>query len=244
MGEDKVKPAVLVFAAACGFALCHFDIAEAAPVEAKVVSAGGVEAVLLMPAKPRASLILLTGGDGSVGIAPGGAIGRGAGNQLVRTRNAYAARGFAVLVPDRGFNLAGLVAFMAHIKRPVTMVATSRGTQRAAHGIAAGARPDRLVLTSGFLTDASGSRDNVADTLGSPAMLPPTLVIHHRNDACRFTLPAGVAPFLAWAHGKARVVWLAGGVSTGNSCEARAHHGFNGLDGQVVAAVARFAGGR
>jgi len=46
---------------------------------------------------------------------------------------------------------------------------------------------------------------------------------------------------LAWAAGKARVVWLDGGVSEGPGCEAQAHHGFNGIDGQVVAAVAGFA---
>jgi hypothetical protein len=28
----------------------------------------------------------------------------------------------------------------------------------------------------------------------------------------------------------------------GDPCEARAYHGFNGIDGQVVSAVAAFAG--
>ena len=124
---------------------------------------------------------------------------------------------------------------------PVTLVGTSRGTQRAARGIAAGARPARLVLTSGFLSEASGNSDNVMAILGSPAALPPTLIVHHRHDECKFTAPAGVAPFLAWAKGKARVTWLDGGVSSGNPCEARAHHGFNGIDAAVVSAVASFA---
>jgi hypothetical protein len=124
---------------------------------------------------------------------------------------------------------------------PVTLVGTSRGTQRAARGIAAGARPARLVLTSGFLSDASGDGDNVKAILGSPAALPPTLVVHHRKDGCRFTRPEGVAPFVAWAKGKARVVWLDGGRDSGNPCQARGHHGFAGIDGQVVSAVAGFA---
>jgi hypothetical protein len=124
---------------------------------------------------------------------------------------------------------------------PVTLVGTSRGTQRAARGIAAGARPARLVLTSGFLSDASGASDNVVSIVGSPAALPPTLVVHHRKDGCRVTKPDGVAPFLAWAKAKARVTWLDGGTSVGDPCEARAHHGFNGIDGQVVSAVAGFA---
>jgi hypothetical protein len=45
---------------------------------------------------------------------------------------------------------------MAAIKRPVTVIGTSRGTIRAAEGIARGARPDALVLTSGFLSAESG----------------------------------------------------------------------------------------
>src|SRR5262249_19715294 len=159
---------------------------------------------------------------------------------LLTPRHAYAARGNAVLVVDAGVSLAEAVEYMARIKRPVTVVATSRGTIRAAEGIAQGARPDALVLTSGFLTSESGSPTNVAAILGSPNRLPRTLVIHHRNDDCKFTLPAGVAAFIQWAAGRARVAWLSGGVSVGNPCEAQAHHGFNGLDSSVVSLAAGF----
>jgi hypothetical protein len=214
--------------------------ASCAQVQEQGVQAGGVNAVLIKPKSPRASIILLTGGDGYLGIDSNGDITRGEGNQLVRTRNAYAARGFAVLVPDNGFDLGALVTYMGQIKRPVAVVATSRGTQRAAHGLAAGARPDRLVLTSGFLSDASGDGDNAINILGSPSVLPPTLIVHHRQDGCFKTLPAGVAPFLAWAHGKAKVVWLSGGEDSGDPCEAQGHHGFAGLDGQVVSTVSAF----
>ena len=184
--------------------------------------------------------ILLAGGSGSLGISADGGISQGSGNQLVRTREAYAARGFAVLVPDSGFDLAALVEYMAKIKRPVAVVGTSRGTQRAARGLAAGARPDRLVLTSGFLSNESGDSDNVMNILGSPDALPPTLVVHHHEDGCSKTAPAGVAPFIAWAHGKARVTWLNGGTADGDVCQAQSHHGFAGIDGQVVSVVSGF----
>ena len=118
------------------------------------VQTGGVQAVLIKPAKPIGSIILLAGGDGRIGVEAGGVITR-QGNQLVRTRMAYARKGFAVLVPDRGYELAPLVELMKGVKGPVTVVGTSRGTQWAAEGIAAGARPDKLVLTSGFLSEAS-----------------------------------------------------------------------------------------
>jgi hypothetical protein len=202
----------------------------------ETVSIGGSNAVLLRPSAPRASVILMPGGDGYIAAGPGGL----SGNQLVRTRNAYLAHGLAALVVDADVSLARAVDFMAAIKRPVTVVATSKGTLRAAYGIAGGAKPDALVLTSGFLTDGTGSRQNVANILGSPRLLPRTLVIAHRRDSCRFTLPAGVEPFIRWAGGKASVKWVDGGVNSGDPCQARGYHGFNGLDSEVVSIAAGF----
>ena len=232
--------ATAALALLCWVALLADPPAQAAGgIEQSTVSVGGVQAALLTPARPRGALILLAGGDGRIGVGVDGAIAR-EGNQLVRTRATYATRGFAVLVPDCCVDVAAAVEYMARYGK-VTLVGTSRGTQRAAHGLAAGARPARLVLTSGFLSDASGDPDNVVAILGSPAALPPTLIVHHRHDECGKTSPAGVAPFVAWAGGRARVVWLDGGASEGPPCEAFAHHGFNGVDGQVVGVVAGFA---
>jgi len=127
---------------------------------AETVSVGGVSAALLRPSgAPRGSIVLLTGGDGRVGVGPGGSVAFG-GNQLVRTRQAYASQGYAVLLPEGQVDVPSAVNYMAQIKRPVAPVGTSRGTQRAARGIAAGARPDALVLTSGFLSPQSSDGVN------------------------------------------------------------------------------------
>jgi len=206
----------------------------------ETVSVGGGSAVLIRPGAPQASVILMPGGSGEISAGSGGAIGAGNANQLIRTRQAYAARGLAVLVVDPSVNLARAVEYMAAIKRPVTVIATSRGTLRAATGIAAGAKPDALVLTSGALSAQSGSGENVVAILGSPDKLPPTLIIHHRNDGCRVTRPAGVDPFIRWAGGRARVTWLDGGADQGDPCQPWAHHGFSGLDAQVVSLAAGF----
>jgi hypothetical protein len=206
----------------------------------ETVSIGGSRAVLIKPKAPRASVILMPGGSGAIAAGDHGDIHGLNFNQLVRTRNAYAARGLAVLVVDAGTPLPAAVQYMAAIKRPVTVIATSRGTIRAAEGIASGARPDALVLTSGLLSPESGSGQNVMSILGSPAALPRTLVIQHRQDGCKLTLPAGVDPFVKWSAGRARVVWVSGGTDQGNPCEAAAHHGFNGQDGQVVGLAAGF----
>jgi hypothetical protein len=206
----------------------------------ETVSIGGSRAILIKPNAPRASVILMPGGDGSIAAGDHGDIHALNFNQLVRTRQAYAARGLAVLIVDANTPLEGAVQYMAAIKRPVTVIGTSRGTLRAAEGIARGARPDALVLTSGFLSAESGSGQNVMSILGSPALLPRTLVIHHTQDSCRATLPAGVAPFIKWSAGRAKVTWVSGGISEGDPCQARAYHGFNGIDGQIVGIAAGF----
>jgi hypothetical protein len=223
-----------------GLAAAASLFAGATALADETVSVGGSRAVLIKPKAPHASVILMPGGSGMINPGEHGEIGGLGGNQLVRTRHAYAVRGLAVLVVDAGTDLGSAVKYMAAIKRPVTVIATSRGTIRAAQGIAGGARPDALVLTSGFLSAASGSGQNVMSILGSPAALPRTLVIHHRQDSCKFTLPAGVDPFIKWAAGRARVRWVSGGTSTGPACEARAYHGFNGLDGEIVGIAGGF----
>jgi hypothetical protein len=222
-----------------GLALASFLAFPAKAAE--TISIGGVSAVLIRPAKPKASVILLPGGNGYMGITADGQITQLRGNSLVRTRDAFAARGFAVLLPEANVDLSAAIATMAAIKRPVTLIGTSRGTQRIASAIAAGAKPDKIVLTSGFLSAESGDGYNVMSTVGSPDKLPPTLVIHHRNDGCRVTLPAGVEPFMAWAGKKAQVTWLSGGVNEGDPCQAAGYHGFAGIEGQMVSAAAGFA---
>src|ERR1700716_2600073 len=206
----------------------------------ETVSIGGSRAGLIKPKAPRASVILKPGGDGNIRPGDQGDIHGLTGNQLVRTRHAYAARGLAVLVVDAGTDLNRAVQYMPAINGPVPVTGTSRGTIRAAEGIARGARPDALVLTSGFLSIESGSSQNVMSILGSPASLPRTLVIHHSQDSCRATLPAGVDPFIKWSAGRARVAWISGGLSEGDPCEAFGHHGFNGQDGQVLGIAAGF----
>jgi hypothetical protein len=191
----------------------------------------GSRALLNKPAKVRASAILFAGGDGALGIGANGAIASLSGNQLVRTRQAYTRMGIATLTVDLGVDLPTAVQFMRKLGGPVAFVGTSRGSYRAAQGLSA--RPDRLVLTSGFLAD-------VESAVGSPAALPPTLVVEHRRDSCRFTSPEGVEPFRQWGGAKVKVVWLDGGDSVGDPCQANAHHGFHGLDGQVVSVVGHF----
>lgn len=197
----------------------------------QAVSVGGGLALFNTPAKPVGSLVLIPGGDGQLGIRRDGSFDKLANNQLVRTRKAFVGRGLATLTIDRGVDVAAAVRYMQGVAKPVAVVATSRGSLRVAGAL--NAKPDALVLTSAML-------DQVRSSVGQPSALPRTLVVHHRQDGCRVTLPGLVEPFSAWAKAKATVVWKTGGLDVGNPCRAKSYHGFNGLDGDIVGTVSSF----
>lgn len=196
-------------------------------------------ALLETPPNAKASAIILPGGDGIMNINANGTFTALRGNQLVRSRHGYAARGIATLTVDRDVDIPAAVEYMRKVASPVYLVGTSRGTLRAAQALRQGAKPDGVVLTSGFyMVDAGGP--SVQRALGSPNLLPRTLVVHHRKDQCRLTSPEGVEPFKQWGGSKVSVVWLDGGPGGTPWCQARSYHGFQGLDGQVVATVSQF----
>lgn len=225
-------------------AVCSWEFAIAEPagetIMRRSIGIGDARAVFLLPDDPTESVILMPDGDGRLKVGYDGRIGRLREEELVRTRFVYAAHGVAVLVADAGINLRLAVNAMRRVKSPVTVIATGLGTVRAAQGIVDGARPDALVLISGILTNASGSRKNVASVLRNPARLPHTLVIHHLHDDCALSRPAGVEPFIKWAGGRARVVWLTGGSEAGLPCDAQSHHGFSGIDDRVLSLALDF----
>ncbi len=223
------------FALQAGLLACALLIGNtsaSAQQERAVPELGGYGVLTSPKGKPRGSIILMPGGNGSLGITSAGQITQLQGNQLIRTRGSYAASGYATLSLDAWGDAAAAVRYMQGIARPVVVVATSRGATRL-HSAMAGA-PDGVVITSGML-------DVFQSNMGSAAALPRTLVIHHRRDSCRVTLPSLVDPFIAWSAGRARVTWLDGGVDAGDPCQAAGHHGFAGLDGRVVGQVTGFA---
>ena len=194
----------------------------------------GTGGVLERPkGKPRGSIILMGGGDGYLGITGSGEITSLRGNSLIRTHRAFANAGFAALALDAGTSPAAAVEAMRKIARPVVVVGTSRAATRIHRALSA--NPDGIVITSGML-------DHFQSNVGSPDALPPTLIVHHRRDSCRVTLPSLVEPFQAWGGAKVRVVWLDGGRDEGDPCLARGYHGFTGIEGQMIGAITGFAG--
>lgn len=197
---------------------------------------GGGRALLTMPrGRPSAVVILMPGGGGDIGLSDDGSIARDS-NWIVRTRGRYASAGIASLLLDAGADPSGAIRAMRQVAPKVVLVAMSRGSTRVPPALSAG--PDAVVFTSSML-------DHVRQTVSSASTLPPTLVIHHRRDDCHVTHYDMVPPFMAWAAGRARIVWIDGGTSRGNPCRGQSYHGFIGREGAVVSAIIGFVkGGR
>lgn len=206
---------------------------QAAAFAAEILPELGTDGSLERPkGKPRGSIILMPGGDGDLRITGDGEITRLLNNSVIRNRRAFVAAGYATLSLSSSGNPATAVTAMRKIAQPVIVVGTSRAGTRIHRAVSA----DGIVITSGML-------EHFQSNLGSPEALPPTLVIHHRKDSCRVTLPALVEPFKAWGGARVRVVWVDGGRDEGDSCQAAGYHGFAGIDGKMVGAALGFARG-
>jgi len=200
-----------------------------------------------------ASVILFAGGEGHLGLSSQG-ISQGANNFLVRNRQRFAGEGFLVAVVDSASDdclrtsadhAEDIKHVISELKKivdvPVWLIGTSRGTISAAN-VAARLKeggPDGLVLTS---TVTKQSKRNF-ETVGSVRLEDirvPTLLVHHKNDDCPVT-PYGGAVALRRSLkqvSKIDLLTFTGGNSLGDPCQAMSHHGFLGLDAEVVSAIA------
>lgn len=238
--------------------------AEEKLVEVPTRPGVAVRVLLARPANPAGSVILLAGGHGNLDLGPTGAIGWGKGNQLVRTREAYARAGFVTAVPDvapdmkdgkgavsryrwsenHARDIGALVAYLRAITAPVYLVGTSRGALSASNAVvrlSGPERPDAAVITAGMLVHVNDKQPSVERTVGGLDRIGiPILLVQHEHDECAYTPASGIALFkpLLTAAPRVDVVMMRGGSGgRGDPCEAHSHHGFLGLDDEVVAAV-------
>lgn len=253
--------------ALAGLLLSHAALAQTEQV-LDIPTRPGVtnRALLLAPQAPRAVVMLYAGGHGGLQISENGSMRWGEGNFVVRTRRLFAEQGLVAAVidapsdrqqppflnrfrqsPEHAQDAAAIITELRkRFAVPVWLVGTSRGTQSVA-AIALGlidqpAAPDGVVLTSSILTDPRG---RPVPAMPVEKLRLPVLVVHHEQDGCehcRFAdLPALTDKFTM---PRKAVLTFTGGVNQGDPCEARGYHGFNGLENQVVPAIARWILGR
>jgi hypothetical protein len=226
--------------------------------------------ILIKPDHPVASVVLFAGDAGALGLKSASSMAWGAGNFLVRTRDKFAGHNFMVAVVDspsdqkQGMNAifrmgnahAGDIGAVAgYLKNqagvPVWLIGTSMGTFSAAGGAIAAKNIDGLVLTSTITRArpdwkiAKSHPDGVA-SMALPKVTVPTLIMAHRKDACEVS-PAANAPKLKMRLTKASKVEIAlldgGDPPQSEPCEAKAPHGFFGIETEAVDTIAKFIAG-
>jgi len=203
---------------------------------------GVVQPILYQPASaPIASVVLFPGG--------GGVIAGVRNNFLLRVRGDLAAQGISVAVidvpsdhaeadndyragADAAADAASVVVFLkTKAAVPVWLIGTSRGSISAANAAArlGPSQVNGVVLTSSVWT---GGMDLVPLT----PIAVPTLIVHNRDDQCRHSPVNGAAPALATlTNAPARdLLLVSGGESRSDPCGALSHHGYLGIENQVV----------
>jgi len=245
-------------------ARCH-PVAEPAPAGAVEVCAlplpsGGVQRLWIgSPGRPKATLVLFPGGAGQLGLGDDGRFRHGA-NILLRTRNDWLARGFAVVIGDAptaaslrgrrsteafGRDAAALLGWArARFAVPVFAIGTSQGTIAAVN--AAATAPDAVagVVLLESLSRLGGSGETVFDA--QPARVTaPVLVVANAADACPVTPPADADRVAAaFTSAKAEGLRLDGPPTTGEPCASLSAHGYRGIEDELVAKVAAWLDAR
>ena len=140
------------------------------------------------------------------------------------------------------------------VPRPVVAIGTSRGSLSVANGVAklrsnSELRPDAAVLTSAFMRiGANAPGLTIWKIAGGDARALdlPTQLVWHVADTCPHTSAAIVPAFRTWFQGSGRKLAeksFSGGLpAESEPCEARAPHGFYGLDPDVVDAITGWIG--
>jgi len=222
--------------------------------------------ILIKPDSPQAAVILFAGGKGALdlggGLFGGVTINWGKNNFLVRTREQFANHGLMVAVVDApgdkqgkkgmlgGFrsssaHVTDIDAVIADLRQraavPVWLVGTSRGTESAANlAIHSGQNPHGLVLTSTM--SEPNNKGTAVTEMAIDRIRIPTLIVAHREDGCNKTPPEGAEQIRSGLSnaGKVEVLYVSGGQEQGDPCKAMSHHGFLGIEAEVVSAIAGF----
>jgi pimeloyl-ACP methyl ester carboxylesterase len=236
--------------------------ARAADEEVRTVPArpGVTESFLLLRPEgaPVASVIIFAGGDGNLALTPEGPR-QLQGNFLVRTRLRWMRESFLVAILDtpsdrrRGmWNFRTSKEHAADVKQaiaavreiakvPVWLVGTSMGTLSAANAAAriTEGGPDGIVLTSSVTGTSKVSYETVLHG-GLEDIRVPTLVVHHKADTCQASPYSGaesIMKALRRASVKELMTFEGGSPPISSPCEAKAAHGYLGIEPEVVSAI-------
>ncbi|MGZ3341073.1 MAG: hypothetical protein ACXU9B_14920 [Reyranella sp.] len=183
------------------------------------------------PGTPAYAVILMPGGPGRVAprMVGGKLVFSGGSNFLIRSRELFADGRFVAASTDATSTPDRMLAIVRDLQARYGGIAIYIvGTSRSTEATMALARP-LDGWPAGFVH--TSSMNAIAD-FDPRGLRSRHLIVLHSQDACRLTSPSSGAA----SHRKygTELIEMSGGISTGNDCEAQAHHGYNGIEPATV----------
>ena len=211
------------------------------------------------PATPIATIVLFSGGHGALAMDGHGRLRWGRGNFLLRSAPLFRQHHLVSVIIDAPSDRVGqglyhfrdtaqhaqdVAAVIAMLRQryalPVVLAGTSRGTESVVNAAVRLGQdgPNAIVLTASILEPNDGGKHLLAMNLS--AIRVPTLIAHHRHDACKLTPYSGVDALRQRLTSAIDVTVhiYEGGTPSGKPCQARHYHGFNGIEADVTRDIA------
>jgi hypothetical protein len=262
------KQSAFILGASLAFAFCSAPpAARAADAEAVTIDTSFIVRTppvrLDKPARAaRASVVLMTGGDGLLSLDATGTIINSTGNFLIRSADLFLRHGINVMMADaapahpgglsvatrlsatHAAELQGFInAAFNRWGRPVWVVGTSNGSIST---VTAGGFQPALAGLRGVVLTSPVTQLPFANqptfNLYVSRITVPALVVWHRDDHCTFSPPAGSAVLFSAipSAGKASHSFEHGHSVATDPCGAFSEHGYAGIEEEVVEKIAEF----
>jgi hypothetical protein len=186
------------------------------------------------PATIKYAVILMPGSSGRMNPHMEGVniAFSGGANFLIRSRETFAGPQFVAASTDATTTPARILAIVQDLEKrygkiAIYVIGTSRSTEST---MSLAKSLDGQV--AGFVHSSSM---NAISSFDPRALKSRNLIVLHRMDACRVTSPSAGAS----SHSKygTELIEMDGGKSTGDDCEAFAHHGYYGIEAETVAKI-------
>jgi hypothetical protein len=186
---------------------------------------------------PNYVLILFPGGSGIVDphMEDGKLAYKAKNNFLLRARNHFVDDEFVTVSTNSTQKTERIQAVIDDLKKrfPVAriyLIGTSKGTY------------DTMRLAE-YLSDKIAGEVHTSSlqsiySFDAKKYANRHLIVHHRDDSCKST-PFNAAEHSHTSYGTDFIV-MEGGISTGDACEAFAHHGYNGIEKETVDAIKKW----
>ena len=182
---------------------------------------------------PKYVVIVMPGGHGTIGLkknSDGTPFFSGKGNFLVRTRGMFADNDVAVAVIDRGRSLDRMRGVVADLraKFPAAKIYIAGTSMSTTETIYMSENMDGEV--AGFIHTSSVAAIGGLDTRNRKSR---NLIVTHKNDGCTRITPTSSSIESSQRYGTTLFV-MEGGIDEGDPCQAAGHHGYRGIEQEVV----------